>query len=1005
MILRLFILSLFALAALVSGEEAVRLFREDFREVEAHIPASSADLTSDYLTLERLGPGADRLKLSHHPPIPNDPHYLWNGECNGPVLIAFPLRQTTDLSDPDWQCRLNTKNFGSSTLHLAVRSQGRWFAQRHSVAPAENWNEQVLSFHRSDWVELDEKRVTLSAKRARPQLDAIEAIGFAAPRKPNRSKDCIRLNWFEVVKDSPSARLPTPLPRGEFLENETPFLRSALEYRQGDQQASVRRGILVPAGAGLWACFDPDLLRWAVLWRAPQGQAPLTYDSMAAISYPAAKAKAHRAPQLRGEVLAWNPGLAGVSAAGPPRDDPREARLISPQGPVGPLPADKGHFQGISLRGDEVVIHYQAAATDIAERLLVDDQGKLQRVLEVAAHPRRTLNLLHWDQNEEVRGVGARLQGGVLSLAPANETRTFVIFPRGSEPANWPRISHPKPASPAFPKAFQTSNPAPKEDGPFTIRNQAFPESDRAVRAVDIAFRPDGTGLLLTLDGDVWQITDIESEAPTWLRVATGIFEPMSIETSKEGKVFVLGRDQITELIDTNGDGHIDIFRNASDLFQQTLHTRDYATSLAIDQEGNFYLGKGGIISMGKGQTAEMSAHRGVILKISPDGKRSQVLADGLRLPYVGVRSDGSVFASDQQGHHVPSTPLYLIDGGKPYYGFEPTNFRNRKEVTEPLLWYPYQINRSGAGFCETSEKAFPDLPHAFLHLSWNGRLFAIATPQQGSPFSWKLPLQFDFPVLHGATHPQSGRLYVAGLGISGYQPTTPRLVGLASVEQSRRFPAPTGLALRDEAVQVTFNRPFNGEETLIPGNPALRLFNIHRTAKYGSGHYRWDDQPGEHVLAATSFAQQENRFQLTFPLLRRSDLFDLQLAVTAGDRTFPLHLYTRPSELPEATSRDLRSLAEADKDEKLDPGDAKTGETLFTQYACIGCHSLEGQKLTGPPLNGVAQRLGGDQLRQAILDPTAEIAAGYEPSMPSFEGVIPPQDLEHLLAYLRTLR
>ena len=483
----------------------------------------------------------------------------------------------------------------------------------------------------------------------------------------------------------------------------------------------------------------------------------------------------------------------------------------------------------------------------------------------------------------------------------------------------------------------------------------------------------------------------------------------MAIEIDSEDSIFVLGRDEITELLDLNDNGFIDKFRNASDAFLQTLHTRDYATSLAIGADGSFLIAKGGIFEPEKTEIEnELSAHRGTVIHITPDGQTATVLADGLRLPYVGLRNDGTVFASDQQGHFIPSSPLHLITDKRPFLGFEPTNFENREPATPPLLWYPYQINRSSAGFTTTSAAAFPDLPNTFLQVSWNGRLFAIETPESGQPFSWKLPLDFDFPTLNGATHPESGRLYLAGLGISGYLPTTPNFVGLASIAQSQPFPTPTVLDVTENTITVTFNRPLDETESITPGHPTLRLFNIKRTPKYGSGHYRWDDEPGEHQFAPKSFQLSPDRrtFQATFDTLRRSDLFDLQLNISTATTTFPIHLYTRPAHLPEASNLDLQRLAkEQDKEGDLQPGNPELGKQIFTKVGCVGCHSLDGQQLTGPPLDKVAAHLDEAKLRESILNPTAEIAEGYEPAMPSFEGVIPPQDLAHLLSYLKTLK
>lgn len=793
------------------------------------------------------------------------------------------------------------------------------------------------------------------------------------------------------------------LPKNSFLEKETPFLRSALVFKEGKQWHQVRRGIIVPLDAkGTWGCFDPDVLDWVVIWKGESGKPPLSYDSMASISYPNEFTKATRAPRLQGKVLFSNL----TSASRKIRNESVESSrpdLLLPKGKVGPLSPTLGRFDGISLRGSEVVLHYRLDGTRVAEVLRRNQGGDFQRLLEVGpGKSALTFGLLIPDAR--VAGRGARLSRQEVIVAPSVGHQVFQIFDADSIP----EVAFPQdaPATPAFPKSYSTKQLKAQVQAPFTVRDFALPDSPRTIRTTDIAFRADASAYIVTLDGDVWRVMDIESESPQWLRIATGIFEPMAIEVDRNDRLYVLGRDQITELIDQNGDGHIDLFRNASDIFQQTLHTRDYATSLAIDSENHFYIAKGGIHDP-KVRDNELSAHRGTVLKISPDGDQVAVLADGLRLPYVGLRDDDTVFASDQQGVNVPSTPIHLITNTQPFLGFSPTNFRKQKEITEPLLWYPYQVNRSGASFATLSGEAFPDCGDAFLQVSWNGRLFAINAPENGRAFSWQLPVQFDFPSLNGATHPVSKRFYAIGLGISAYKPTTEKIIGIASLEQTLPFPAPEALTVTDNKIVINFRRPLAPDETVLPSAQSLRLFNIQRTDKYGSGHFLWDGKPGEHRLQPLSIELSQDRSTLTldFEMIRRSDVFDLALDYTSGTDTFPIHLFTRLDALPVASQGDLKQLASEEAVTKLIAGDPRLGKPLFSQYACAGCHSLVGVPLVGPALDGVASRHEESYLRESILNPTAIITEGYEPAMPSFEGVIPEQELEHLLAYLGTLR
>ena len=784
---------------------------------------------------------------------------------------------------------------------------------------------------------------------------------------------------------------------GPFLEPNTPFLSSALVIKKGKEKDIVRRGILIPLGDDRWACFDTDLLRWAAVWEAPDDAQPLTYDSMAAVSYPDKKAKAKSPPRLRGNLIFTSPALLGAGSGTTALADTRPTLRHGGEGKVGPFPKDQGRWLGLDLRGEKTVLRYRIGETTVEESLPTHGAQNFRRVFKIPPHTQP----FHIRVGREFgyrHGQGVSLKAGLLLCHPSPTSRIIVVGTQSAPPATFPKD---QPATPRFLGGTTVTNPAPTEQAFYKIRPLAIPGGSRAIRPTDIDFLSDGTGLLTTLDGDIWRIETPGAPTSRWTRVASGLFETISLAITPDDRIFTLGRDQITELIDTNADHQFDTFQNASNAFHQTLQTRDYATSLEIGPDGSFYLAKGGIHKNEATNDNELSHHRGAILKISPDGDTVEVLADGLRLPYVGLRKDGAVFASDQQGHFIPSTPIHLIDSN-PTFGFEATNHRNL-EITPPLLWYPYQANRSAAGFANWDEE--DPKKSTFLQLSWGGRLFGIETPATGQPFSWQLPLQFDFPSLNATRHPQSGRLYVTGLGISGYKPTTPQLSGLASIEEIHSFPKPTALLVKSGEIQITFDRALVPSETIFPASPALRLFNIQRTKNYGSGHFRWDGEPGEHTFQPRSFSMSEDRRTLTlsFQNLYRSDICDLNLTISNGVITAPLHLFTRPAHLPEV---DLENLAaRVTPKPELKPGDIAQGKLHFTQFACIGCHSLDGAKLVGPTLQKIAQRADEASLRQSILEPAAVVTKGYEASMPSFAGVLTDQQLADLLAYLGTLR
>jgi cytochrome c oxidase subunit 2 len=92
----------------------------------------------------------------------------------------------------------------------------------------------------------------------------------------------------------------------------------------------------------------------------------------------------------------------------------------------------------------------------------------------------------------------------------------------------------------------------------------------------------------------------------------------------------------------------------------------------------------------------------------------------------------------------------------------------------------------------------------------------------------------------------------------------------------------------------------------------------------------------------------------------------------------------------------------------------AQSGGKLFRALGCSGCHGPS-SKVRAPALEGVYGRpvaladkrtvMADDRyLRDSILDPGKEIAAGYEPIMPSFAGLVDEAELQMLVAYLKSL-
>ena len=89
-------------------------------------------------------------------------------------------------------------------------------------------------------------------------------------------------------------------------------------------------------------------------------------------------------------------------------------------------------------------------------------------------------------------------------------------------------------------------------------------------------------------------------------------------------------------------------------------------------------------------------------------------------------------------------------------------------------------------------------------------------------------------------------------------------------------------------------------------------------------------------------------------------------------------------------------------------------GERLFNDFACNTCHLSDGTG-RGPSLvnkfgtqetlaNGAVLAVDESYLRESILNPQAKLVAGYQPLMPTFQGLVTEESVMALIEYVKSL-
>ena len=91
-------------------------------------------------------------------------------------------------------------------------------------------------------------------------------------------------------------------------------------------------------------------------------------------------------------------------------------------------------------------------------------------------------------------------------------------------------------------------------------------------------------------------------------------------------------------------------------------------------------------------------------------------------------------------------------------------------------------------------------------------------------------------------------------------------------------------------------------------------------------------------------------------------------------------------------------------------------GAKLYVSRACVTCHSVDGTANVGPSLkmifghqvklaDGSSVSADENYIRESILNPQARIVAGYQPVMPTFQGILNDRELDALIAYIKSLK
>ena len=634
--------------------------------------------------------------------------------------------------------------------------------------------------------------------------------------------------------------------------------------------------------------FDTDTMRMAAAWL----DGGLRLEGLPFTGGHGAFPNLRTAPLIRNRAA---PGWANTQGS---FQEPR----VTAYPPLGPLPKDWAHYEGLYRHGDKVVLEYTVGSTRVLEHpsLIQGDGGTaISRLLEIQAHD-QTLWVAVSDLNDEARAEdakqwlvsGARIglvsapaeaslvqiegqlcvklppsprayqaeiligrQGDVLPSSNGRQAQPLTQWTQGG-PIRWPEVllSHGELASEEAGEAYVLDRLTLPDGNPYGLE----------LRIGGFDFFADSTkAALCTWDGDVWIVSGIDEDLDTleWKRFASGIHEPLGLKIVDD-LIYTVSDDQITRFHDLNQDGEADYYENFNNDWELTSGFHAFLFDLHTDPEGNFLFAFGSPVRGGGRSFERMSAHHGSVLKVSRDGSTMTRYASGLRAPNgIGVSPTGQVTTGDNEGTFVPRCPINWVEpddflGVVDSYehrdamkttatvearrGGRPTQW-DPSEEPRPLAWLPKGVDNSGGGQGWVTSDQWGPLQGQMLHGSYGQSSLYLVLKEsvQG---------QMQGGVVKIPLRPTSSVMRMRFSpgdgqlylsGLKGWQSNAAQSGGFDRVRYTGQpLAMPVGLKTTPSGLRVTFSQALDSESANELSRYSLRASDILWDQAYGSQEY-----------------------------------------------------------------------------------------------------------------------------------------------------------------------
>ena len=629
-----------------------------------------------------------------------------------------------------------------------------------------------------------------------------------------------------------------------------------------------------------WAVYDHDTMRLAAIYTGDQ------FVDWKGIAFDGSHGT-HTS--IAGERLLINPDKPGwahpeTGSWEPVRVKGKDGRLF------GPLPKDWVKFEGVSLGKSGTAVRYKVGETPVTETFLhTADEGAFYRLVHVG-EGKSTLKMRVGPATKKLPNKNYIIEDESLCRVFEPSSQALILYTSEGKITEENSTAVHKTWEPRKPTitAVTTQIQRGDETGPFAVDVLTTPVQNLNphaswMRTSGFDFYPDGKrAAVCTWMGDVWIVEGIDQleGTLTWKRICSGLFQPLGLKIVND-KIHVTCRDQLARLHDINGDETIDIIECLNNDHQVTEHFHEFAMGLQTDDKGNFYYAKSA-----RHAKDSLVPHHGTLLRISPDGSKTDILATGFRAANgVCLNPDGTFIVTDQEGHWNPKNRINWVNGDGPteffgnVYGYSPVTDTSDTAMSNPLCWITNAFDRSPSELLWVPKNAkWGSLNGQLLNLSYGyGKIFVVpheTVGKQRQGGMCELPLEkFPTGIMRGRFHPGDGQLY--GCGMFAWAGTQRQAGGFYRVRKTNQAAnLPTKIEATNSGVTLTLSDPIDSTSAK-PENFTIKAWDLKRTKSYGSKHYN------ERELKVTAAKLSGNKLSLAIAGLQPTWGMSIEMRLT----------------------------------------------------------------------------------------------------------------------------